>query len=77
MARAVSEIYEDIQALTASEKKDLLRTLVADLDAPADPEVEKAWLEEAQRRYQDLAEGKVKGVPGKLVVERVRSRLGR
>jgi hypothetical protein len=77
MARAVPDIYEDIQALSDSEKQDLLRTLVADLDAPADPDVERAWLEEAQRRYQELVEGKVKGVPGHLVFERLRSRLGR
>jgi putative addiction module component (TIGR02574 family) len=76
MARAISEIYEDIQSLSTSEKKELLRALVAELDAPADPEVEKAWLQEAQRRYQELVEGKVKGVPGGLVFERVRSRLG-
>lgn len=77
MARAVPDIYKDIQALSDSEKQDLLRTLVADLDAPADSDVEKAWLEEAQRRYQELASGKVKGVPGHLVFERLRSRLGR
>ena len=77
MARAVPDIYKDIQALSDSEKEDLLRTLVADLDAPADPDVEKAWLEEAQRRYRELAEGKVKGIPGRLVFERLQSHLGR
>lgn len=77
MARAVSEIYQDIQALSASEKDELLRTLVAELDAPADPEVEKAWLEEAQKRYQDIVGGKVKGIPGNVVLERLRSRVGR
>jgi putative addiction module component (TIGR02574 family) len=77
MARAVSKIYQDIQALSDSERRELLRTLVAELDAPADPDVEKAWLEEAQRRHQELAEGKVKGVPGHLVFERLRSRLDR
>jgi putative addiction module component (TIGR02574 family) len=75
MARAVSEIYQDIQDLSDSEKKELLRALVAELDAPADSEVEKTWLKEAQRRYQELVEGKVRGVPGPLVFERLRSRL--
>lgn len=42
MARAVPDIYKDIQALSDSEKEDLLRALIADLDAPPDPEVEKA-----------------------------------
>lgn len=75
MARAVSDIYKDIQELTDSEKQDLLRVLMAELDAPADSEVEKAWLQEAQRRYQELAERKVQGVPGSIVFERLRSRL--
>ena len=75
MARAVSEIYSDIQSLSDSDKKNLLRTLVAELDAPADREVEEAWLKEAQRRHQELVEGKVKGVPGPIVFERLRARL--
>lgn len=76
MARTVSEIYEDIQALSDSEKEDLLRKLIAELDASADPDVEKMWLAEAQRRYQELVDGKVKGVPGDRVFERVRFRVG-
>ena len=76
MARAVKEIYLEIQNLSDEDKRELLRTLVAELDAPADPNVEKAWLEEAQRRYRELVEGKVKGVSGTLVFERLRSRLG-
>ena len=75
MTRALSEIYTDIQKLSDSEKRDLIRALVAELDAHADHEVEKAWLKEAQRRHQELVEGKVKGVPGPIVFERLRSRL--
>lgn len=76
MARAVSDIYDDIQALGAAEKKDLLQALVAELDAPADSNVEKVWLHEAQTRYQELVDGTVQGVPGNLVLERLRARLG-
>jgi putative addiction module component len=56
---------------------DLLRWLIAELDAPADPDVEHAWLEEAQGRYRELIEGTVKGVPGERMFENLRSRLGR
>lgn len=75
MVRAVLEIYKEIHNLSESEKKDLLRVLVAELDAPALPDVEKAWLIEAQRRYRELVDGKVKGIPGPMVFERLRSRL--
>ena len=76
MARAIADIQKEIQSLSDEEKGELLRTLVAELDAPADSNVEKAWLEAAQRRYRELVEGKVQGVPGHLVFERLRSRLG-
>jgi hypothetical protein len=76
MARALSEIEREIRELDADQKRDLLRTLIAELDAPADAEVAKAWLKESQRRYRELVEGNVKGVPGQLVFERLRARTG-
>ena len=64
MAHPVEKIEEEIRSLSIAEKVQLLRLLVAELDAPADADVERAWLEEAQRRHRELVEGKVKVVPG-------------
>ena len=74
---AVEKIAEQIRSLTTEQKAELLRSLIADLDAPDDDEVERAWLEEARRRQRELAEGKVKGVPGERVFENLGSRLRR
>ncbi len=57
MARPVAEIEEDIRALSADEKHELLRTLIEELDTPADSNVEEAWLEESQRRYREILDG--------------------
>ncbi len=75
MARSVADIEKDIRSLTAEERRDLLKSLVRELDVAAEPNVEKLWLVESQRRYRELVEGKVKGVPGHLVFEHLRSRL--
>lgn len=75
MARPIKEIESDIRALSREEKRELLGSLITELHTPADPNVEKAWLEAAQRRYLEIVEGKTKGVPGPLVFERLRSRL--
>lgn len=75
MARAVKEIERDIRELSLEEKAELIRTLLAEFDAPADANVERAWLETSQRRYRELVEGKVQGVPGPLVFDRLRKRL--
>jgi hypothetical protein len=77
VAKSVKEIEQDIHALSSEDKLQLLRTLLAELDAPADANVERAWLETSQRRYRELVEGKVQGVPGPLVFERLRARLSR
>jgi len=76
MAKAVEDIEREIRALSGEEKTELLRSLIGELDGPADPNVERAWLETSQRRYRELVEGKVKGIPGPLVFERLRARLG-
>lgn len=54
---------------------ELIRALIAELDAPADSDVERAWLEEAQRRYREVTAGKVQPVPAERVFENLRSRL--
>ena len=74
---AVEKIAEQIRSLTSEQKAELLRSLIAELDAPDDAEVERAWLEEARRRHLELVGGKVKGVPGERVFENLRSRLRR
>ena len=76
MARAVKDIEREIRELSSEDKVELIRTLIAELDAPADTNVERAWLETSQRRYRELVEGRVKGVPGPLVFDRLRKRLG-
>ncbi len=77
MSSDVAEIEAKIRSLTLKDKTELIRTLIAELDGPADPDVERAWLEEAQRRYREVVEGKVQPVPGERVFANLRARLGR
>jgi hypothetical protein len=38
-----------------------------------DPELERLWAEEAERRYQDYLEGKEEAVPGEEAIRRIRA----
>lgn len=67
MAHTVEKIEEEIRTLSPGEKLELLRLLIAELDAPSDADVERVWLDEAQRRQREFVEGNVKGVPGERV----------
>lgn len=77
MSTAVAEIEAKIRSLSHEDKTELIRALIAELDAPADADVERLWLEEARKRHRELVEGKVQPIPGDRVFENLRSRLKR
>lgn len=75
MARAVADIERDIAVLCAKDRAELLRTLIADLDAPVEANVERAWLEESERRLAEIDNGTAMTVLGRDVIKEARSRL--
>ena len=77
MSMIVAELEEKIRSLSSGDKTELLRALVAELDGPPDADVERAWLEEAQKRQREIADGEVRTVPGEEVFKNLASRLTR
>ena len=77
MSTVVAEIEAKIRSLSLDDKTELIRALIVELDGPGDADVERAWLEEAQRRYREGVDGKVQPVPGERVFANLRSRLKR
>jgi len=77
MSTAVAEIEAKIRALSLEDKADLIRSLIAELDGPADANADVAWLKEAQRRHREIVEGKVQPIPGERVFANLRARLNR
>ena len=75
MSTNVAEIEAKIRSLTLEDKTELIRSLIADLDGPADADVESAWVVEAQRRHREIVEGKVEPVPAQRVFQNLRARL--
>ena len=75
MSRALPEIERDIRALSDDDRAQLLKALINDLDAPADPDAERAWLKESERRLGEIESGAAKTVSGESVLKEARSRL--
>jgi putative addiction module component (TIGR02574 family) len=72
----IEKIKEEIFQLPSNERALLAEQLINSLDEEAeDPEAERRWIEEANRRYQAYKEGKVKGIPSNQVFEEARSRF--
>jgi hypothetical protein len=71
--------FDDLEkralALRPSEKAALIRALIEDLDPSKDRDVERLFLEEAERRYEQFLRGEVEAIPGEEVMAQARQRL--
>jgi hypothetical protein len=57
-------------------RADLARELLVSLDDLSEPEVERLWLEEAVRRDEEMASGKVRPIPMDEVLAALRATRG-
>ncbi|MDB5952321.1 MAG: hypothetical protein JWR65_4176 [Massilia sp.] len=57
MSTLVAELAEKIQLLSSTEKNDLLRLLLLDIDGAADPDADEAWREEIVHRVKAIRNG--------------------
>ncbi len=71
----IKEIEKEFLDLSEAEKREVLRLLIADLEMGADENAERAWLEEAQRRYKELKDGLIEAVPANEAITKARDRL--
>jgi putative addiction module component (TIGR02574 family) len=62
MASTVEVIEAEALQLSAAERAQLVERLIASLDT--DPEVEKAWAAEVERRNAEIESGAVSMIPG-------------
>ena len=75
MSIAFEELKKRARALSLEEKAALARILIEELDTTTDPDADRLWLEEAQRRYEAFLRGEVEARPGDEVMQRACDRL--
>ncbi len=70
-----AEIEQQVLQLSVLQQVSLLRKLSLNLNELSDTEYEQLCLEEAARRAQEIEEGKVVGISGEQVFEKLRQNL--
>jgi putative addiction module component (TIGR02574 family) len=61
-------VFQAALALPPENRAVLAETLLDSLTAEDQAAIDRAWIEEAERRLQALAEGKIKAIPGDEVM---------
>lgn len=78
MAASLDQLESELMALSADDRARLAERLLASLDDAADEdprEIERAWMEESERRYQQYLAGEESARPAEEVLARVREVL--
>jgi putative addiction module component (TIGR02574 family) len=76
MPAALKKLEDEAMRLPIRSRARLAERLLASLDGePADPDAERLWAAEAQRRAEEIASGRVKGTPAKKVFKKARAAL--
>lgn len=71
------KVEQEVLLLPSDERLALIDKLIASLNLPTQADIDKLWAEEAEKRIQELDEGKVQGIPGEEVFAKIRSNLSK
>ena len=77
MTAVAKKVLNEALALPADARVGLVEKLIASLNLPTQPEIDKLWTEEAERRIGQIDRGEVKLVNGKKVFARIRKKYRR
>jgi putative addiction module component (TIGR02574 family) len=75
MVSSARDIEAEALRLPPKARARLAQRLIASLDPESHRDAEQAWLEEAERRLDELESGKVAGIRAEQVFEKARSTL--
>lgn len=79
MNLTIDQLESAAKKLPIPLRERLIERLLAGLQGEpsnADTEISKAWLDEAERRVDELRSGRVEALPGQHLFKNVRKRMG-
>ena len=76
MAHSLPEIEKDALRLSPQDRARLVVRLLSSLEGTVESpeEIEKLWITEAERRFQELRDGVVQGIPAREVFSELRNK---
>ena len=71
----LEQLAKEVMNLSLEERAELAQRLLVSLDEPRPSEIERIWMQEAERRFQEFRGGKVQGIPAEDVFRRAISEI--
>jgi len=76
MSAQLLKVEEQALLLPPEDREALVDRLLRSLQQDSLPEIDQAWIVEAERRYREYREGRVEGIPAEQVFDDIEQELG-
>ncbi len=70
------ELIDKAMDLPIEERVSVIDALIQSI-TPIDTEIDRKWIEVSRSRLEEMTSGKVKGIPGEEVFDRIWKRFGK
>jgi putative addiction module component (TIGR02574 family) len=77
MAVVAKKIVDEVLLLPTDARVSLVEHLLTSLNLPTQPEIDRLWAKEAERRIVQIEKGKVRLIPGEKVFSDIRKKYQR
>jgi putative addiction module component (TIGR02574 family) len=71
----IEQLTKEVMNLSLEERAELAQRLLVSLDEAPTSEIERLWMQEAERRLKEFREGTVQGIPSEDVFRRAISEI--
>lgn len=75
MTALLEKIESEAKALSWEDQERLVQDLIAGLESRPVSDIDQAWIDEAERRYDEMISGRVEGIPAEQVLREAREQL--
>ena len=77
MPVVVKKVLDEVLQLPADARVNLVEQLLTSLNLPTQPEVDRLWADEAEKRIAEIDKGEIKLVLGRKVFSNIRKKYRR
>ena len=77
MSTMANKVFEEALSLPSDERVNLVEKLLMSLNLPIQAEIDRLWVEEAERRVTQIETGEVELIPGDEVFAKIRRKYQR
>jgi putative addiction module component (TIGR02574 family) len=77
MSIGAKKVFDEALSLPVDARVNLIEKLLTSLNLPTQPEIDRMWAEECERRIDQIDKGTVKLIPGKKVFTAIRKKYPR